>query len=64
MWSAVSHDQGSVLFTHLRELGGQSFQEVNDLIRFAFGTLATSFCVIGVPVAMAAGVAGRPIPPR
>ena len=39
MWSAVSHDQGSVLFTHLRELGGQSFQEVNDLIRFAFGAL-------------------------
>ena len=35
----VSHDQGSVLFTHLRELGGQSFQEVNDLIRFTFSAL-------------------------
>lgn len=39
MGSAVSHDEGSIMGAHLRELGGQSFQEINDLVRFTFGAL-------------------------
>ena len=37
--SAMSHDKGSIVSAHLRELGGNGFQEINYLVWFAFGAL-------------------------